>query len=1084
MAPGDDARPEDDPAFVRRLFDATPDGLWLFDDRAVTIWANPRMARIVGREVDAMSGVSVHELFDEQGRRDFDDHLAEMLATGSGAENIEAYFVRPDGTAVWGLISYAPVLDDDGVRTGWLHRVTPYTERKELLEALVEREQQLATAQQLAHLGSWEWDVPGDRVLWSDEMCRIFGVATGTTPDFEAYLSLLHPGDRERAGQVIQRAAEEGSAAYEFDHRVLRPDGEVRWVRGRGVVERSADGTVIRMSGTAQDITDLHTADEQAEEATRRLFLLQQMTTAANLSTNLREALLIAGAGVPEHTTWSAVCGFLYDWQVAGVEVLDMSGGRAVVAPDPELAAEARRTAMVTIGVPSAMAETHSLVAMPVVLEGEVIAVVELMADELPPDENSHQLMAQISHQLALVAGRERTAAQLAEARDDAMEASRLKSEFLATMSHEIRTPMNGVIGLTDLLLRTDLDEHQRRLTANLQNAGMTLLGIINDILDLSKIEAGKLELEAADFDVRAVFDQVATVLSGPAHEKGLELIVACHPDVPVQLRGDSVRLGQVISNLGSNAVKFTDSGEVAIEARVERQTTHDVVLRVDVTDTGVGIDPTSRERLFDAFTQADPSTTRRHGGTGLGLAISRQLVDALGGELWLTSELGTGSTFSFTVRLDRVAGAAERQFDVPVQLRGRRILVVDDNETNRFILEDQLSAWHMRAYAVPSAADALRALREGVELGDPFELALLDLRMPDVDGLELARRIRSDRDLVGLHLLLLSSEQVPRQQVADAGIRTSLSKPVREVELHDALLGVLAPRPLGAARARTSGADAALGIRVLVVEDNPVNQMVATGLLENLGCVVDVADDGVAAVEMLAQPHEYAVVFMDCRMPRLDGFDATRRIRAQEPPGQRVPIVAMTASALEGERERCLEAGMDDYLTKPVNAREVERALHTWAELPDPVDPAAGAVAAPEAAPAPAPPAPPPAAGAGAVGVLDADRVQVLEGLVKDGTSFFERTAASFMGRVGDQLVAIRAAVDGDNANSLLTSAHQLKGSALNLGLPRVATAAARLEALGIAGRTDGAQPMLDELSAEVLVAVSALQQATAKDH
>ncbi|KQW48045.1 hypothetical protein ASC77_16775 [Nocardioides sp. Root1257] len=1070
MTTGGGPQPTDDPLVLRRLFDANPDGLWLFDDTGITTWANAKMARILGREAADLPGLPAREVFDEQGRLDFDANLAGMVASGRGAENIEAYFLRPDGTAVWGLLSYAPVLDGDGARTGWLHRVTPYTERKELVETLRESEHQLATAQRIAHIGSWEWDVPADRVQWSDEMCRIFGVEVGTTPDFDTYISLLHPEDREHAGGVIQRAAESGESEYQFDHRVLHPDGEVRWVRGRGVVERAADGTVVRMSGTAQDVTDLHNADALAAEASRRLFLLQQMTTAANRATNLREALLIAGAGVPEHTTWAAICGFLYDWQVPGVEVLDMSGGQAVVQPDPELADEARRTALVTVGIPSTMAETHSLVAMPVILEGEVIAVVELIADELPPDENSHQLMAQIAHQLGLVAERERTAAQLAEARDDAMEASRLKSEFLATMSHEIRTPMNGVIGLTDLLLRTDLDDHQRRLTANLQNAGMTLLGIINDILDLSKIESGKLELEAADFDVRAVFDQVATVLSGPAHEKGLELIVACHPDVPVQLRGDSVRFGQVISNLGSNAVKFTDAGEVVIEARVERQTPRDVVLRVDVTDTGVGIDPASRERLFEAFTQADPSTTRRHGGTGLGLAISRQLVDALGGELWVTSEPGVGSTFSFTLRLERVAGAAARRFEVPVQLRGRRILVVDDNETNRFILEDQLAAWHMRAFAVSSAAEARTTLHEAVTLGDPFEVALLDLRMPDVDGLQLAEQLRGDAGLAGLQMVLLSSEQVPRQRAADAGIRSSLSKPVREVELHDALLGVLAPRPPGATRARSTVPGADLGVRVLVVEDNPVNQMVATGLLENLGCTVDVADDGIAAVERLSGEHGYDVVFMDCRMPRLDGFDATRQVRLAEPPGQRVPIIAMTASALEGERERCLEAGMDDYLTKPVDAAEVERTLRTWAGLPDtPV------------AEAPVHREPPPEAAA-VIGVLDADRVRMLEGLVKDGTSFFERTAASFMGRVGDQLLAIRAAVERANANSLLTSAHQLKGSALNLGLPRVAAAAADLEALGIAGRTDGAEAMLDELTAEVDIAVSALQEATAK--
>jgi PAS domain S-box-containing protein len=1070
MASGGDRRSWDEPALVRRLFDANPDGLWLFDDEGVTTWANANMARILGRDLDELVGLHVHDLFDEQGRRDFDTHLAGMVVSGVGAENLEAYFVRPDGTAVWGLISYTPVHDDDGTRMGWLHRVTPYTERKELMEALVEREKQLATAQQIAHIGSWAWDVAADRVQWSDEMCRIFGVEPGTSPDFETYVSLLHPDDRERARAVIQEAAESGAGEYEFDHRVLLSGGHLRWLRGRGVVERAPDGVVVRMSGTTQDVTDLRNADEQAEESTRRLFLLQQMAMAANRAKTLREALLMAGAGVPEHTTWAAVCAYLYDRPGDEPDFLDMGGAALGIAPDPGLAATARADRAVTVGAPSVLASTHSLVAMPVYLDGEVVCVVELIADEIPPDDNSHQLMSQIAHQLGVVAERERSAGELAEARDDAMEASRLKSEFLATMSHEIRTPMNGVIGLTDLLLRTDLDEHQRRLTANLQNAGMTLLGIINDILDLSKIESGKLELEAADFDVRAVFDQVATVLSGPAHEKGLELIVACHPDVPMQLRGDSVRFGQVVSNLGSNAVKFTDSGEVVIEARVERQTPRDVVLRIDVTDTGVGIDPAARERLFEAFTQADPSTTRRHGGTGLGLAISRQLVDALGGELWLTSEPGTGSTFSFTARLARVTGAAGRQFDVPVQLRGRRILVVDDNETNRFILEDQLSAWHMRAYAVPSADAALEALRESVAIGDPFEVALLDLRMPDVDGLELARRVRKEPAYAGLQLLLLSSEQVPRQQIADVGIRSSLSKPVRQVELHDALLGVLAPRPLAAARDRRRGADDALGIRVLVVEDNPVNQMVATGLLENLGCSVDVADDGVAAVERLSGPHGYAVVLMDCRMPRLDGFDATRQIRAQEPSGQRVPIIAMTASALEGERERCLEAGMDDYLTKPVDAAEVERALRTWADLP--VAPVAEQPVRRE---------PPPEAAA-VIGVLDPDRVRMLEGLVKDGTSFFERTAASFMGRVGDQLVAIRAAVERRNANALLTSSHQLKGSALNLGLPRVAAAAARLEALGTAGRTDGAEGMLDDLTAEVDVAVSALQQATAK--
>jgi two-component system, sensor histidine kinase and response regulator len=1066
--------PGADPGLIRRLFEANPDGIWVHDDAGITTYANAHMADLLGRSLDEMVGLHALEVFDEQGRRDFERELARMVASGEGRDNVEAYFVRPDGAAVWGLVSYTAVLDDDGGRIGWLQRVTPYTERKQLFERLLVREQQLAHAQHIAHLGSWERDLTTGEMTWSDELYRLVGLTPQELPaSVELMVSFVHPEDRDQVLEAARHDVSQGDE-YAFEGRILRHDGTVRWGRVLGYVERDPSGTPVRTGGTVQDITDLRTADEQAEQATRRLQLLQQMATAANLATSLREAMLMVAHGLPALTNWYAVGAWMCE-EDGSRTALDLESPPApeglAVEFDHQLADRARDTRAVVLGAPPGLEATHSLVAVPVTVSDQVVAVAQLLADEVPPDENSRQLIDQVATQLSVVAERERSAAQLAEARDDAMEASRLKSEFLATMSHEIRTPMNGVIGLTDLLLLTDLDDHQRRLAENLQGAGLTLLGIINDILDLSKIEAGKLELEAADFDVRAVFDQVASVLCGPAHAKGLELVVACHPDVPAQLRGDAVRFGQILTNLGANAVKFTDQGEVVIQARVVAEDGPEVVVQVDVSDTGVGIEPQARERLFDAFTQADPSTTRRHGGTGLGLAISRRLATALGGEVWVDSELGRGSTFSFTARLGRGSGTAARTRDLARHLAGRRALIVDDNETNRFILEEQLSAWRMRSVAVASAAEAVATLREAARSGEPYDVALLDLMMPGTDGLTLARQIRRDPTLGSPAMLLLTSDQtVTRQEVEDAGVHASLSKPVRHGELRgtlQALLGDVADLP-----APSSPSGPELGIRVLVAEDNEVNQLVAAGLLENLGCTVDVVADGVEAVRLLTRPHEYAVVFMDCRMPQLDGFDATRQVRRHEPVGRRVPIIAMTASAMEGERERCLAAGMDDYLTKPVDAAELERVVREWA-LPD----------ADETAEETADATSEELWGTIEAGVLDAERIAMLDDLRKDGVSFFERTAASFMGRVGDQLLAVRDAVDRDDAMALLTSAHQLKGSALNLGLPRVADAAARLEALGIARHTTGAAPLLAELAGQVEVAVAALQRATTRD-
>ncbi|MBC2961848.1 response regulator [Nocardioides deserti] len=1049
----------------RFVAETTTDGLCFVDATGAISYVNDALAEVVGRSVEELLGTPVRRLFVT---RPGDD------ATYDGGrtwENAEATLARGDD-GLPALVSAVPLPEELGEPWRWLVRVTPYAGRRGLLEQLRARERALADAQEIARVGSWTWDPQVEVADWSAEMYRITGRDPESwRPTLPAFVALVHPEDREEVADVLADVLE-GSDSFAFDARIVRPDGEVRWVRALGRAQVTASGARV-ISGTGQDIHTLKQADAEAAEATRRLRLLQEMAFAANRATTLAEAIEIAARALPADAS---------GWEPLAAHVLDRDGPVPLSGPDGpgrtdlDLVERARRSAAIEVATVPGDPPTHSLVALPVSAGGRVVCVITLLADEVPPDEASYALLDQVVIQLGLVAEREQHAADLAEARDAAMEASRLKSEFLATMSHEIRTPMNGVIGLTDLLGRTPLDEQQQRLVDGLRDAGQTLMAIINDILDLSKIEAGKLELETADFDVRAVLHQTAGVCSGPAHDKGLELVVACAPEVPRVLRGDAVRLGQVVSNLASNAVKFTDRGEVVVEAELAAQSPHDAVLRVSVRDTGVGIDPAGRARLFDAFTQADPSTTRRHGGTGLGLAISQQLVHALGGEITVDSAPGRGSTFTFTARFARgiedgrggpVAAAGARATGSSpgtASLAGRRVLVVDDNATNRFVLTEQLRAWDVEALAVPTAAEALLALRTATHRGRAYDVAVLDLLMPDEDGLDLARRLRADPALVQPRLLLLTSDSaVGAGDARAAGVEATLAKPVRHDDLRDVLLSLLAPAEETGGRTARQVPDE-LGLRVLVVEDNPVNQLVATGILESRGYAVDVASDGLEAVERLRGRHGYAAVLMDCRMPRMDGFEATRTHRRSEPSGERVPIIAMTASALEGERERCLAAGMDDFLTKPVDPGDLDAVLHRWTgpQAAPPSDPAESAGRSRPTGP-----------------VLDPARVRMLDELRKDGVSFFVRTATSFTGRIDEQVAAIHEAVRAGDANRTFTSSHLVKGSALNLGLSRVAEVAQRMEDHAEAGTTAGMTGLLADLDREVAAAVSALRDA-----